>query len=79
MAVVVVVVLVVAPNFRSSLIYFIERTQANNKETKEGHETCSQQFLNVAEQFDNNMKLIREIEPDKKSMEKQLKNCTAEL
>ena len=61
------------------LIYFIERMHSTNLENEEGYETCSQQYLNVAEKFDNNMKLIRNIEPDKKSLENQLKKCKEEL
>ena len=55
------------------------RIQSSNQENKEGYESCSEKFLNVAEKFDNHMKLIRNIEPDKISMENQLKSCTEEL
>ena len=56
-----------------------ERMQSNNQENKQVYETCSEKFLNVAEKFDNNMKLIRNIEPDKTSMGNQLKKCHEEL
>ena len=55
------------------------RTQTSNQGNKEGYESCSEKFLNVAEKFDSHMKLIRNIEPDKISMENQLKNCNEEL
>ena len=64
------------------LIHFsfpLEGIQSTNQENKEVYETCSKQFLNVAEQFDNEMKHIRKIEPDKKLLEEQFKKCNEEL
>ena len=57
----------------------LEGIQSTNEENKEGYERCSKQFLNVAEQFDDKMKLVRKIEPDKKSLEEQFKKCNEEL
>ena len=58
---------------------FIERIQSTIQENKEVYEKCSQQFLNVTEMFDNNMRLIRKIEPDKNSLEKEIKKCKEQL
>ena len=63
----------------SKLPLYIERIQSTIQENKEVYEKCSQQFLNVTEMFDNNMRLIRKIEPDKNSLEKEIKKCKEEL
>ena len=57
----------------------LDRIQSTYEENKEGYEKCSKQFLSVAEMFDNNMELIRKIEPEKKSLKEKIEKCKGKL
>ena len=64
---------------RSQLELSLQRLEANNHQNKQTYEACSNNFLSLKENVQNNMKNIRNIDPQKKELEESLKKCNEEL